>query len=457
MEISWRLAWATLMMTSIANRLFPVPEAILSFVLAVGLTRLARGRGWRWITIIGLQGVGCVLITLRLIYAFNYGSLPFFSRTWLHALFRSPETPVEWLLMVLTIFWALVFWWGGIQQARRSAIYRDVCLRFDVGFGLLFGLLLLKIVLMRDGAQIQDPVTAWLIAPFFLFGLMAIGLARQRGHAPKTYIEGHRTLGILLSAVVLTLVLGIGVFAMFWPYFALVAEVSYELLKAGAHPLESVIIVILRFLLSGRRNIPSTTMPAPESNVGEYSPGESSWWMHLLEKVFSWGFGGLIAIIAVVVLGIGLWRIVRWLFSKTPKGEIRGRQSGIFRDWLLRLQTLLNLGWEWLCQHLQGYNTTPQIYAALLNWGKHSGLPHKQTETPLEYGIRLSQHFPTVQPEVIVIIDLFQQEIYAELTTTARQVNQARRALRRLRSPAFWGLRIRFWFRGDAAATYLES
>lgn len=446
MELSWRLAWAVMIMASVTYRLFPVPEAALVFISAAVVTRFVYGRGWRRVTVLGLQGVGCLFASLLLLYAFNYRSVPFFSSAWLHTLFCPPETPLEWLARVLTVCWALVFWLGGMRQARRPATHAHVCQRFDVGIGMLFGLLMIKIILIHDGIPVRDPMTAWLIVPFFLFGFTAIGQAHQDSDTAKTYITDYRIQGTLLSAVVLMLMLGGGVLTIFRPYFALAAEKGYVLFKAGAQTLGPVLVTILGFLLQGNRDRSSeTTEP---DNVEWGASGLDSWWMQLMGMML-WGIVGVIAIIAVAALGVGCWKFFRWLFSKTTKKEGVAAHFGRFQEWLMRLGAFLYLFWEWVGYYIRNYNTVSRIYMALLNWGKRSGLAHRQTETPLEYSLRLIHHFPVVQSELLLISDFFQREIYAEQGLNSQQFHQARSALQRLRNPALWASRIKFWFRGE--------
>ena len=53
MELSWRYAWATFLMTSIVHRPFPLPEAIGTFFLAATLSLVVRGIGFA-----GGHGIG---------------------------------------------------------------------------------------------------------------------------------------------------------------------------------------------------------------------------------------------------------------------------------------------------------------------------------------------------------------------------------------------------------------
>jgi hypothetical protein len=79
-------------------------------------------------------------------------------------------------------------------------------------------------------------------------------------------------------------------------------------------------------------------------------------------------------------------------------------------------------------------------------WGRHSGFPHFLSETPREYGLRLKNRFPSLAKEIESIIEAFNQEVYAEITLSEKQLSQVRFALRRLRSPIHWPSRLKSWF-----------
>jgi hypothetical protein len=79
-------------------------------------------------------------------------------------------------------------------------------------------------------------------------------------------------------------------------------------------------------------------------------------------------------------------------------------------------------------------------------WGRHSGFPHFVSETPREYGLRLKNRFPSLAKEIESIIEAFNQEIYAEITLSEKQLSQVRFALRRMQSPIHWPSRLKSWF-----------
>ena len=94
----------------------------------------------------------------------------------------------------------------------------------------------------------------------------------------------------------------------------------------------------------------------------------------------------------------------------------------------------------------KGYRGAVQLYAALLTWGRHSGLPYFLSETPAEYGLRLKYRFPSLKTEIELIIEAFNQEVYGEIILDSEQCAIAQFAWRRLRSPLHWPSRLKTWF-----------
>ena len=100
-----------------------------------------------------------------------------------------------------------------------------------------------------------------------------------------------------------------------------------------------------------------------------------------------------------------------------------------------------------------------ELYDALLKWGKRSGLYHRVSETPLEFAARLSRYFPHLNREINLIVDAFHEEVYAGSDLLGKRLKHAESALRRLRSPLYWPLRmkVRFSGPGDRASSAMKN
>ena len=60
-QLSWLYAWASFLLFSFFNRIYPLPETVGFFSLAAILTVICRRRRWRMIQIIGIHLAGVVV------------------------------------------------------------------------------------------------------------------------------------------------------------------------------------------------------------------------------------------------------------------------------------------------------------------------------------------------------------------------------------------------------------
>ena len=448
MELSWLDAWANFLTFSIMHQPFPFLEAIGTFALAAALTLLVKGKGWRIVSVLGIQVFGFGLATLRIVYVFNSGSYSFLNQTWLVEFFNTPRNILEWLHLILILFLALMFWIGGVTLARRSTAYSTLCSRFDLGIAAFALLFLTKfLVLYKGGIKIEDPLSHLLFFPFFIFSLLAIGLVRNQTTAQRDFLPGYRGIGVILSFTVVVVLFGTGLVLFFLPYLTLAAETGYGILEIAAKPLGPVLISILRFIFmhgAVRQEMPS---PPTKGGLGDLaSPGESSWWMELFEKILVWIFGSLLGLILVIACCVVLFYLFRWLLSKTPVHQKRLGLWDSMLSWVRGLRRFLLSCWIRVAHRAKGYEGAVRLYVALLRWGRHSGLPHLLSETPVEYGLRLKNRFPSLKKEIELVIEAFNQEVYAETTLSEKQLSRVRFALRRMRSPIHWSSRLKSWF-----------
>jgi hypothetical protein len=204
---------------------------------------------------------------------------------------------------------------------------------------------------------------------------------------------------------------------------------------------------VLRFIYFHGSIQQEKSSPPPKEGAGDlFSPGESSWWAEALEKILLWVFGSLIGLIALAAFGVALFYLFRWLLSRTSVSRKRQSPWYLISLWVEQLRIRL-LSWlRRIGRRVKGYSRGAPLYMALLGWGRRSGIPHFPNETPKEYGLRLSHHFPALKREIESIIDAFNREVYGEITLNDQQLGQARFALRRLRSPLHWPSRFKTWF-----------
>jgi len=448
MELSWLYAWASFLMTSIVHRPFPLPEAIGTYLLAAALTLAVRGMGLRVISVLGLQVLGFLLTASRIVYTMNYQAYPYLGQGWLVEFLGRTRDPLEWLILVIILIFGVLFWLGGVTLARRSTAYLTICSRFDLGVAAFFCLLMVKLLLLvKGGIEVKDPAPELLLFPFFIFSLLAIGLARSSSSARRDFLAGYKGIGVLASFTVVVLAFGAGLVLLFMPYLIAAAEAGYGVLRSAAGPLSPILVRVLRFLFFGARMRQEASSSSPGGHEAEFvSSGESSWWSELVARVLEWGFLGLGMVLGLILCALGAWYLLRWLFSRTSKQQRQPIHWRLLVVWAQRQWVALVLGVQRVVQRFKGYCDALQLYRALLKWGRRSGLPHLLSETPAEYGSRLRKQFPCLTGEIRGIVEAFNLVVYGEVALDDEQMTLAKLSWRRLRSPRYWPSRLKSWF-----------
>jgi hypothetical protein len=447
MELNWIYAWANYLTFFILHRPFPLFETIGIFMLAAAFTHLSWGRGWRIIWVLGLQGIGFAISCLRIIYVFEYGSGPFFTRSWVIEFFNSPRTALEWLILFFILFWSLFLWVNGIRIVRRPKTYFNLCSRFDLGLGAFFLLFVTKLLAFAKGnIRVEEPISYFMVFSFFMFGLLTLGVVRNRSNDRKDFLPGFQGIGMILSFGLVIILFGIGVTLFFWPYLNWAAEISYRGLKMAAGPLITIFVTVIRFLYFPKVNRPAEPSAPKEGTIDSLSsPGGGTWWSELLEKFLIWGFIGLIGLAILIMAGFAAFFVLRWLLSKTPSRERDMDRWNLIAEWVRRLKNFSLYFWRKIVHYTKSRKTAVFFYRGLLGWGRRSGLSRFLSETPREYGSRLKYRFPRLEGEIESIIETFHLEVYGETILSREELAASHSAWRSLRSPRHWPSRITSW------------
>ena len=290
------------------------------------------------------------------------------------------------------------------------------------------------------GVQFHDSMALLMIFPFFIFSLTEIGLARSQGSGQhKAYLSGYYAVGVLASFTIGALIIGTAAVMFFLPYLKMASVVGYDLMQKAASPLGPVVIAVIRFIF-GHTNWESTVSGLSLS-TGTEEPVESSPWMLMVQKVMMWGGGTLLIVMGTAIACVVLWYVYRWLILKRV-GEELTSDSGSLLSWWMRIKAFLYTCYQWLmCTNTK--RTAFQFYAALRRWGRFSGLRQEPNETPMEYGRRLSHHFPQLKAEITLIIEMLHWEVYGETFLHSQQIKNIRQAWKKLHSPLKWPMRIK--------------
>ena len=216
-------------------------------------------------------------------------------------------------------------------------------------------------------------------------------------------------------------------------------DAAYDLLQDAAGPLGPWVTAAVRFIFGYARWDSAAGDLQLQSAAAE--PVESGPWMLLVQKVLMWGGGTLMIATGIVVACVVVWYTVRWLFLKRA-GEGPVGEPWSLRAWWQRIKMFIYACCCWLLRS-STKRSALQFYIALLRWGRYNGFAQELNETPLEYAGRLSHRYPHLKAEIMLIIEMFQREIYGETSLNTKQIIRTRQAWKKLHSPANWPMRIK--------------
>ena len=443
MEFTWRYAWTFFLTLLLLNRPLPLPETLILFILASVVTILGRHRYRRVYQSLSLHIFGFTMAWIMTIHRFYYQHLPLFSGSWMAHELIQLQKPQQWFIHLLLLACLLLFWIGAWAMVKRPSTYYSITLQFDRGLGALLLLLLIKfMVQLKGGIFLEDPVTHYLLFAFFTFSLIAISLARDQRYSQKTFRPGYHGIGIVLIFVSTVLIGSAVLIVLLLPYLTLMAESAQSVLKEAAEPMGSVLVNFIRFLFSIGRYHRDITLSGNSESMGDqlYPETEIRW-----TQGPGWFLLGIIGLIALWFCGYLIKVLLRWLLKRNS-GATFELSSKDLVSWLCsRIGVFFLRVWHGLASLLKKIDSAAVIYAGLLRWGRRSGVPAVASETPLEYGARLMQRFPQLQPEIEMIVATFNREIYGQIQSNQRILTRIQRARRRMRNPRHWPSRIRAW------------
>jgi hypothetical protein len=445
MEICWIYAWVSFSMFAIMGRVTSLPVMAAIFIFAAILAYVSRGRGWRVVTLIVLHILGYALSALFVLHGLFYASYRISETIWI-TLFLSPtRTPIEWVHLILVLIWVGLIWFGGAAFAKREKIYVTTCARFDIGLAAFFVLLIAKLALRVKGdIDADDHISSALIYPYLLLSLIAIGMTRVGREGSRHFLPGHGGFGILMSVVSVIVLSASSLIFLLIPILTQVAETGQRVLKNTALWILPVVSGVIRFMFMGgtvRPDPPSGS--SPKGGQGSESLFVNSWWTELLEKILRWGIEVIVVLFFASAIALLIFLILKWLFSRTtinPRTAVNREDS---LPWFVRLWAFFSALWKAMKNVTRGYTRAAELFSVLSEWGRRSGLPRLITDTPLEFGTRLSRQFPRLKAEIETIITALSIEAYGEKRLTGQQFASALIAWHTLRNPMHWPRRLK--------------
>jgi len=417
LELCWLGAWVTFIWAGFSEHTFPLPDMLVAAALAALIPRATAHLRLRNVYALALQSA-CLLGFFLVVRQ------------------RLPDHgPLHSVLLGVS---TTLFWISGALHARRTLTHRTLCARFDFGMYWLLALLGIRL-LLRGQAQVpqQAALTDALVPSFFVHALCAICLSRYGSQGSKQWLRVSGRIAMLFGGLAGLGTLGFSITWMCRPYLRALAQTTHSgagvVIRPIANAAAGLIVALMR---EGKKHpLPQflPRMPSPHQghrawdNVPvEVSPVDTE----ALTMVWIAG-----VVLLLVCLALWLWWARHWLWTRQHDGA-----PGVGL-WALCLQ----LWWRVLgFVRSRGSGTAPEpirALNALLIWGARSGVARHGAETSLEYARRLKRSFPADANEIDCIVDNHCRQTYALGCCNAHELQQARRALRKLRSPRRWWAR----------------
>ena len=433
-ETLWVFALAGFLVHVTTERPFPFAAGAAAFSVAAAFVRASRGRGWRRVVLLALHVAG---LTACLVWGLHRGAA---GGGWL----PSSGDWRGWAWFVQSAFWLGFLWVKGSAFAGNRGTHERVCTQFDKGVA-AFGLILLAglVLQVKWGYAASWSASPPLFFLFFVLSVAAMGTAAP-AEPGGARAEASPAVGpfLALAFPMLIWAVGAGTVLLFMPLLTAGAQAGLDAVENSTSPLGPVLVGILRFLLTHRR-APEGREAPPDGGGSGPAQGAAGTEVSALERVFGWGLAGVLGAVLAVFAAVVLFFAVKALLARTRQTRIapgtRGSILDRLRGWLERVGRFSPAGF---LRELRDPGPV-RLFGRLSAWGAHSGLPRRVTETPLEYGTRLSVRFERLSGDILLIVDLVNRELYADERPGADHRRKGLLAWRRLRSPGNWSPRLR--------------
>ena len=321
MELSWLYAVSSLLAELLGLPRFPLGLAAMLFAVAVAGTAITRVRGWRRYAVAavhtGLLLPAALVARVALVPWVAPGHMLTDFNFVVPA--ASPEDPAVTPIVLLAA--CAAFWWSGFRLSRRSTSGDVVGTRFD------FGIIALAVVVgIGWAAGSAGTAVRFLIPSFFLFGVLAVALARSHGTGTRSFPVGFGGAGVVSSFVLAGGILGLAVL-MLLPLPGQAARAGYSVVRRAAVSTWPYLLAFLRWLLhlwTPRADEPVTGLDRGEERLA----GRSALDFGSFDQIV---YRAAVVILAAVLLffaAILVWQLARWLGARSPR-EDRARHGNV--------------------------------------------------------------------------------------------------------------------------------
>ncbi|PKL06754.1 MAG: hypothetical protein CVV53_02665 [Spirochaetae bacterium HGW-Spirochaetae-9] len=406
----------------------PFAAASFGFFLALALSRFLRRKGMRVVFFAFFELLGFSIFFMTLYASYNTMA------TNVSSTLKSNGEAITFmsLLIVGATFWLRAAW-----LEVKKPDHEFYANRFDEGIALFLAAFCIVAVLRVDAL-----LPGRLVIPFFIFGMLALGLAKsetaQRGGlaptARRTMVISATAVFFLAAAAVLLVV----------PALTEPARKAAESLKNASFSLLQLIASILSWLF--RAGPPKFAAQREEGRQLLNAPPVESDGSSPFSVILMWAFLGIAGIFVAILFGYLLIGLFRFLASRTKKPvDDRGGRS--FSDWLKAVWGALATALSRMAKvfarmaenarRRRGYSPALAAYARLATVGKAAGIPRLGSETPREYARRLAASCPDSAGQAAFIAEAVEREVYGGLAGDAPTDARLKRSRNGLSSAAF--------------------
>ena len=409
--------------------------------LAAIITFCHHRRGWRRIHVYGIHCAGLVFSAMWVCHGYYGVETRFWRLGWAPQFLEADRDAVGWLAFISVLICVWILWVLGRRLSTRPTDPTTISHRFDTGLGYLLGLLIIKLLIAVKGGvvPVAHSSTTAMVA-YMVLGLFSMGLVHTKSESQSTGTTYLKGAGIVMSFAAITFMFGGGLFLLFLTELQNLAHTGADLLKTATAPLGPVVVAVLRFIFGGSRyrSLSWTSSGGGVSVTGR--PGEELGILHYL-------FVGMMIAILAAAVGFIFYHLLKWLFEQLFSRTSAENDRKGFREFLsMIVHAIRRVLSAFLVGRFRPAGSSPaaeKIYRCLQGWGRFSGLRHVDSETPREYGMRLTHRFPRIEKEVGLIIRLHDEALYGSVFPEENQLSRARFALRRMRNPSLWLARMK--------------
>ena len=338
MELCWLQAWAAFVLHALFD--YQVPLLFILSVYGGGVltNRFCYSRRRLRLQVYLLKAIlfpaAFLGATHFFLFQYNHNDVPGqFSR-----MFGAHDPFMDWCLILVVLLVAGVTWWRSTVHVLKPLSHENVYLRLDLGIAAFFSLLILKLMLFgRFDVTISYPDLKYLFFPFFLFGLLTIGLMLSDGNGNRQYASGFGRMGIALSLGAVVVSGGLGMVVLFHSQMTASAQGLSRILKKAGPPLEGAIIWLGRWVWASKRNdvVPPPSAADDPESYAQLAKGavETGW----LTGVLKWGTMALLVLTLLFLIYLLLRYLLKFLLTRTDSRHVRNTRAFDFPRWLKRL------------------------------------------------------------------------------------------------------------------------